>query len=138
MRRATDKGRGPGKERIDKVRDGGSRMDRNKKGVMPQITRETYKRVKKYDRQQFMAFCTDLYGFGYEDGKESAQGVDLEAVCKAIEGMKGIGPKRSREIRAQLEQLFEGGQDGQAGTDRGRGYGHSHQDTERSERDAAP
>lgn len=36
-------------------------MNRNKKGVMPDITRVTYKNVKKYDRQQFTAFCTDLY-----------------------------------------------------------------------------
>ena len=32
-------------------------MNRNKKGVMPEITRETYKSVKKYDRQQFTEFC---------------------------------------------------------------------------------
>ncbi len=31
-------------------------MNRNKKGVMPEITREVYKNVKKYDRQQFAWF----------------------------------------------------------------------------------
>lgn len=32
-------------------------MNRNKKGVMPEITREVCKSVKKFDRQQFQAFA---------------------------------------------------------------------------------
>lgn len=84
-------------------------MKRNKSGAMPQITREMYKSIKKYDRQQFTAFCTDLYRYGYEDGRESVQGVDLAAVCEVIEGTKGIGPKRSMEMREKLEQLFKRG-----------------------------
>lgn len=39
-------------------------MNRNRKGVMPEITRAMYKDIKKYDRQQFTGFCTDLYGYG--------------------------------------------------------------------------
>nr|WP_304970257.1 hypothetical protein [uncultured Schaedlerella sp.] len=35
-------------------------MNRNKKGAMPEITREVYKNVKKFDRQQFTGFCTDI------------------------------------------------------------------------------
>lgn len=84
-------------------------MNRNKKGVMPDITREMYKRIKKSDRQQFTAFCTDLYRYGYEDGRESVPGVDLAAVCEVIEGTRGIGPKRSKEVKTQLEMLFKEG-----------------------------
>ena len=40
-------------------------MNRNKKGVMPEITRTVYKDVKRYDRHQFTAFCTDLYKYGF-------------------------------------------------------------------------
>lgn len=47
-------------------------MNRNRKGVMPEITREMYKSIKKYDRQQFTKFCTDLYGYGFQDGRERA------------------------------------------------------------------
>lgn len=80
-------------------------MNRNKKGVMPDITRVTYKSVKKFDRQQFTAFCADLYKFGYEDGKESAP--DLTTVCDAIARTKGIGPKKLEEIKTRLEPLFK-------------------------------
>ena len=82
-------------------------MNRNKKGVMPEITREVYKSVKKFDRQQFTAFCIDLYKFGYEDGRESVSGVDITAVYEAVAATKGIGPKKLEEIKARLEPLFE-------------------------------
>lgn len=81
-------------------------MKRHRKGVMPEITRVTYKSVKKFDRQQFTAFCTDLYSFGYEDGRESVPGVDLSTVYEAIAGTKGIGPKKLEEIKTRLGPLF--------------------------------
>lgn len=34
-------------------------MNRNKRGKMPEISRKMYKDVKKYDRQQFTAFCSE-------------------------------------------------------------------------------
>ena len=79
-------------------------MNRNKKGVMPEITREIYKSVKKFDRQQFMAFCTDLYGFGYEDGRESVPGVDVEEIMAVVANTKGI--TRLDRIREGVERLF--------------------------------
>lgn len=82
-------------------------MNRNRKGVMPEITREMYKSIKKYDRQQFTAFCTDLYGFGFQDGRESVPGVDITAIMKAIENTKGIGAKKLADIRASIEAVFE-------------------------------
>lgn len=81
-------------------------MNRNRKGVMPEITREMYKSIKKYDRQQFTAFCTDLYGFGFQDGRESVHGVDITAIMKAIENTKGIGAKKLADIRASIEAVF--------------------------------
>ena len=36
-------------------------MNRHRKGVMPEITREIYKGVKRMDRQQFERFCAELY-----------------------------------------------------------------------------
>lgn len=81
-------------------------MKRNKPGVMPEITREIYKGVKKYDRQQFTAFCTDLYKYGYMDGRESVPGVDVEKICEVIAATKGIGPKKMAEIRANIDAVF--------------------------------
>lgn len=81
-------------------------MNRNKKGIMPEITRDVYKGVKKFDRQKFTSFCTDLYKFGYEDGRESVLGVDVEDIITVIENTKGIGKKRMEDIRSGIEQLF--------------------------------
>lgn len=82
-------------------------MNRNRKGVMPEITREIYKNVKKFDRQQFTGFCTDLYKYGYEDGRNSVPGIDLEKVYEVIAATKGIGPKKLEEIKACVEAEFE-------------------------------
>lgn len=81
-------------------------MNRNKRGVMPEITREVYKSVKKFDRQQFQNFCRDLYGYGFQDGRESVPGVDLEAIMAAIGGTKGIGAKKLEDIRTSIEAVF--------------------------------
>lgn len=81
-------------------------MNRNKKGVMPEITREVYKNVKKYDRQQFAGFCTELYKYGYEDGRESVPGVDLEEIMAAVARARGVGKRTLDNIRDCVEQLF--------------------------------
>ena len=46
-------------------------MNRNKRGEMPEISRKMYKDVKKYDRQQFTAFCMDLYKYGKKQQKHA-------------------------------------------------------------------
>lgn len=84
-------------------------MTRNKKGTMPEITRETYKAVKKFDRQQFSGFCKDLYTFGYEDGKASVPAFDEDKLYAAIAGTKGIGAKKLEEIKANIKAALGGG-----------------------------
>ena len=83
-------------------------MNRNKKGVMPEITRTVYKDVKKYDRQQFTAFCADLYKYGFEDGRESVPGIDVADIMEAVSKVKGIGPKKMDDIKAAIESMFSG------------------------------
>ena len=70
---------------------------------MPEISREIYKAVKKYDRDQFRSFCSDLYLFGFEDGRESVPGIDLSMIYKIIGETKGIGPKKLAEITARID-----------------------------------
>ena len=77
-------------------------MNRNKKGIMPEITRTVYKDVKKYDRQQFTAFCADLYKYGFEDGRESVPGIDVADIMEAVSKVKGIGPKKMDDIKAAI------------------------------------
>ena len=85
-------------------------MNRNKKGVMPEITREMYKAVKKFDRQQFASFCTSLYGYGFEDGRDSVPGMDVDKLYETIAATKGIGPKKLEELKASIDKAFGGGQ----------------------------
>ena len=86
-------------------------MNRSKKGVMPEITREMYKSIKKYDRQQFTAFCTNLYKYGYEDGRESVPGIDVENIKEAVSKVKGIGTKKMGDIKAAIKAIFDGGEE---------------------------
>lgn len=81
-------------------------MKRHKKGEMPEITREIYKGVKRMDRQQFERFCIDLYKTGYEDGKDSVQGIDVDKALEAIGTIKGIGQARLLSIAEALGGVF--------------------------------
>lgn len=62
-------------------------VNRNKKGIIPTITRDIYNKVRKYDHNQFNVFCRQLYGFGFEDGKEAAlkdsSNVTVEDIVKS-------------------------------------------------------
>lgn len=87
-------------------------MNRNKKGRMPEITRDVYKAVKKFDRHQFTEFCKDLYGYGYEDGfedgKNAVPGVDVEKIYGVVAAVKGIGPKRLAMVKENIVAAFGG------------------------------
>ena len=86
-------------------------MNRNRKGKMPELTRTVYKSVKKMDREKFQHFCTSLYRYGYDDGKEDARGkeseIDVDKILEAVAAVKGIGPKKMEEVRERVNGLFE-------------------------------
>jgi len=73
----------------------------------PVISREVYKAIKTYDRQRMERFCTDLYMRGYNDGRESIPGVDVDKVIDAIAAIPGIGPKRLSDIKASIDSVYE-------------------------------
>mgnify|MGYP000944188283 CR=1 FL=1 len=85
-------------------------MNRNKKGIMPDITNKVYKDVKKYDPNQFRSFCAKIYGYGFEDGKEAAlkdaSNVTVEDIVKVISQVKGVGEKKLEVIKAELTAAF--------------------------------
>ena len=91
--------------------NGGDLMNRNKTGQMPEITRTVYKSVKKMDRMQFQNFCTSLYQYGFQDGKEEGRNgehwIDLDKILEAVAKVKGIGPKKMEEIRERVNEMFE-------------------------------
>lgn len=84
-------------------------MNRNKKGNKYLITRARYKSIKAFDHQQMEQFCTDVYKSGYQDGRESVPGVDVETIMEAIRSVKGIGAKRLYAIRDNIEAIFAKG-----------------------------
>ncbi len=83
-----------------------------KKSSMPNVTREVYKAVKKYDRQQFSDFCMSIYKSGFEDGRDSVPGIDVNKIFQVIAESKGIGPVKLAEIKANIEATF--GQKGES------------------------
>lgn len=83
-------------------------MNRNKKGNKYMITRARYKSIKAFDHQQMEQFCTDIYKSGFQDGRESVPGVDIESIMAAIGNTKGIGQKKLADIKASIEAVFEG------------------------------
>lgn len=92
-------------------------MNRQKGTGEPEFNRETYKRVKKYDRQQFSNFCLDIYRLGRADERKEAEAatqevapdpVDLEGLLNTISQVKGIGPRTLAGIREAVEAFFKG------------------------------
>lgn len=81
-------------------------MNRNKKDNKYLITRARYKSIKAFDHQQMEQFCTDIYKSGFQDGRESVPGVDVETIMEAIRSVKGIGAKRLYAIRDSIEAVF--------------------------------
>lgn len=81
-------------------------MNRNKKDNKYLITRARYKSIKAFDHQQMEQFCTDIYKSGFQDGRESVPGVDVEIIMEAIRSVKGIGAKRLYAIRDSIESVF--------------------------------
>jgi len=72
----------------------------------PKITREVYKEIKGFNRQQITDFCADLYKRGYIDGKNSVQANDTDTIRKAIAETPDIGPKRYAAITEKLDAIF--------------------------------
>lgn len=70
------------------------------------ITRARYKAIKAFDHKQMEQFCSDIYKSGYEDGRASVPGVDVETIMEAIRSVKGIGAKRLYAIRDSIEAVF--------------------------------
>ena len=60
------------------------------------INRTKYKDIKRYDHKQMEDFLTDVY----------KNGVELQDVEKALQGVKGIGPIVWNRIKERLAELF--------------------------------
>ena len=75
---------------------------------MRTFTRDTYNRVRKFDRRDMQTWIESIYNEGYNNGAASVPGIDTEKIFEAIARVKGIGPKKLEEIKAAVNQLFGG------------------------------
>lgn len=71
------------------------------------VNRDTYRKIKRCNHVEFEDFCRKLYENGYNDGRESVPGTDLEAIMEKIRGVKGIGEKRMEQIEGAVAVLLE-------------------------------
>ena len=69
-----------------------------KKGM---LTRKQYKSIKKMDDME--TWVESIYQSGYNDGRKSVPGIDLEEVKKVILNIKGIGEKKAAAIIESLD-----------------------------------
>ena len=75
--------------------------------TFPSFTRETYKAVKKMDREQMEVFFRNIYNTGKSSTQEAV--VDFSELRKRLSEIKGIGEKRLDIIMETVETyLMEG------------------------------
>ena len=73
----------------------------------PNFTRETYKTVKKMDREQMETFFRNVYDIGKNSNHEAV--VDFSELRKRLSEIKGIGEKHLDLVMETVETyLMEG------------------------------
>ena len=98
---------------------------RHQPGRRPEITRDTYNAVRKYDRRSFEKWALNIYDCGYEDGRTLTDAAEADAreagfieglkeAAGAITGIRGVGAKKQQEIKDALSALLakRGGENG--------------------------
>lgn len=69
------------------------------------LSRETYKKIKGFDRIQMQNFLADIYKSATEDAVETnAVSLDMEKLRKEIGEIKGVGESRLNEIMTVIER----------------------------------
>ncbi|MBR4022550.1 MAG: hypothetical protein IKI94_08160 [Ruminococcus sp.] len=69
------------------------------------LKRDTYKKIKGFDRKQMEQFLADIYANAAEEVAENnAVSLDMDKLRKEIGEIKGVGESRLNEIMAIIEQ----------------------------------
>lgn len=66
-----------------------------KKGM---LTRKQYKSIKKMDHNDMETWVESIYQSGYNDGRKSVPGIDLEEVKKVILNIKGSEKRKLQPL----------------------------------------
>ena len=71
------------------------------------FSRDTYKKVKKMDRDEMEDFLLKLYEEGQQSILKTRNEIDFEDVRVTLMEIKGIGQKRADQIMIALEERIE-------------------------------
>ena len=68
------------------------------------LSRETYKKIKSFNREQMQQFITGIYKDAEEPNTESS--IDLDELRSRISEIKGIGESRLNEIMSVISEYI--------------------------------
>lgn len=68
------------------------------------ISRETYKAVKKMNHIQMNNYLVGVYNTAYNNGVEAITKTITDKIVKGLENTKGIGEKRMTEILTNINK----------------------------------
>lgn len=75
------------------------------------LKRDTYKALKRMDREQLSEYITNIYVKGYEAGKKAATPTGLmDAIRSTLLNVADIGPTRADAIMKHLADVLGGGE----------------------------
>lgn len=68
------------------------------------LSRETYKRIKSFNREQMQQFITEIYKDAEQQNTASL--MDLDELRSRISQIKGIGENRLNEIMEVISEYY--------------------------------
>ncbi len=75
------------------------------------IDRDTYRDVKKMDREAMTKFLAEVYYMGQDDLKEElnehSANIDFKGLEQELSGIRGIGEKRLNEIMEIVKRYIK-------------------------------
>lgn len=75
-------------------------------GKKAMLTRKQYKSIKKMDHNDMETWVASIYQSGYNDGRKSVPGIELEEAKKVLLSIKGIGEKKAAVIIESLDGIL--------------------------------
>ena len=83
------------------------------------LDRDTYRKIKKMDRESMQSFLADIYesgrqkereeaGVTTDDAAEDTPTLDMRVLEQEIKNIKGVGEKRAEEIMVVIEKWMLG------------------------------
>ena len=83
------------------------------------LDRDTYRKIKKMDRESMQSFLNDIYESGRQKEREEAgvttadatddtPELDMRVLEQQIKSIKGVGEKRAEEIMVVIEKWMLG------------------------------